>query len=87
MGWRLGEQAPEQVFRIDAGGPAHFSEDGRYLFLNGDDGLQIWNWRANQPLEHPILPEYADVSRDGSGAPYAFYLPGADLGCHAVPSS
>ena len=65
-GWQLGEQAPEQLFRIDGGGPANFSEDGRYLFLNGEDGLQIWNWRANQPLEHPIFPEYADVSRDGS---------------------
>ena len=66
VGWQLGEQAPEQLFRIDGKGPAHFSADGRYLFLNGEDGLQIWNWRANQPLEHPILPEYADVSRDGS---------------------
>ena len=54
------------MFRIDGRGPAHFSEDGRYLFLNGEDGLQIWNWRANQPLEHPVLPEYSDVSRDGS---------------------
>ena len=66
VGWRLGEQSPENMFRIDGRGPAHFSEDGRYLFLNGEDGLQIWNWRANQPLEHPILPEYSDVSRDGS---------------------
>ena len=66
VGWQLGEQAPEQLFRIDGKGPAHFNADGRYLFLNGEEGLQIWNWRANQPLEHPILPEYADVSRDGS---------------------
>ena len=66
MGWRLGEQGPEQVFRIDGRGPAHFSADGRYLFLNGKDGLQIWNWRANQPLEHPFVPEYWDVAQDGS---------------------
>ena len=66
VGWRLGEQSPEQMFRIDGKGPAHFSADGRYLFLNGKDGLQIWNWRANQPLEHPILPEYWDVAQDGS---------------------
>ena len=66
VGWQLGEQSPEQLFRIDGRGPAHFSEDGRHLFLNGEDGLQIWNWRANQPLEHPVLPEYSDVSRDGS---------------------
>ena len=66
VGWQLGKQSPEQIFRIDGRGPAHFSEDGRYLFLNGEDGLQIWNWRANQPLEHPFVPEYSDVSRDGS---------------------
>ena len=66
VGWQLGEQAAEQVLRIDGRGPAHFSADGRYLFLNGNDGLQIWNWRANQPLEHPFVPEYLGVSRDGS---------------------
>lgn len=66
VGWQLGEQAPEQLFQIDGRGPAHFSADGRYLFLNGKDSLQIWNWRANQPLEHPFLPEYWDVTRDGS---------------------
>ena len=65
-GWQLGEQAAEQMFRIDGKGPAHFSADGRYLFLNGKDGLQIWNWRANQPLEHPFVPEYWDVAQDGS---------------------
>ncbi len=66
VGWQLGKQSPEQLFRMDGSGPAHFSADGRYLFLNGEEGLQIWNWRANQPLEHPLVPEYSDVSREGS---------------------
>ena len=79
MGWRLGEQAPEQVFRIDDGGPAHFSADGRYLFLNGKDGLQIWNWRANQPLEHPFVPEYWDLAQDGSALLTRFTFPSPQI--------
>ncbi len=79
VGWRLGEQAVEQLFRIDGKGPAHFSADGRYLFLNGEDGLQIWNWRANQPLEHPLVPEYLGVSRDGSVLVTRFTYPSPQI--------
>ncbi|MDE0041444.1 MAG: T9SS type A sorting domain-containing protein, partial [Candidatus Poribacteria bacterium] len=64
--WQLGEQTTEELCRIDRSGPVHFSADGRYLFLNGSDGLEIWNWRANVPLKHPPLPAYLDVNKDGS---------------------
>lgn len=64
--WQLGEQTAEELYRIAGSGPVHFSADGRYLFLNGSDGLEIWNWRANVPLEHPPIPAYLDVNKDGS---------------------
>ena len=75
VGWRLGKHAAERIFWITAGGPAHFTADGRYLFVNGKGGLQIWNWRANQPLEHPSLPEYWDVTQDGSALLTRFTYP------------
>ena len=46
--------------------PAHFSRDGRYLFTNRDDTLQIWDWQAETPLEHPPIPDYFDISQDRS---------------------
>ena len=46
--------------------PAHFSPDGRYLFTNRDDTLQIWDWQAETPLAHPPIPDYFDISQDRS---------------------
>ena len=46
--------------------PAHFSADGRYLFTNRDDNLQIWDWQSETPLEHPSIPDYFDISEDRS---------------------
>ena len=66
VAWQLGGQWAEELFQVDGKSPLRFSEDGRYLFLNGRDGLQIWNWQTSSLLEHPTVPYYLDVSRDGS---------------------
>ena len=65
--WELREQ-PQRllIVELDAGGPIHFSGDGRYLFANSEDGLQIWDWREQKRIQHPPLPEYLGVSRDSS---------------------
>ena len=71
--WQLGDESAEQLYRIDNGpgrsgyyDGGHFSADGRYLFLNGREGLRIWNWGANTPLRHARLPWYIGVNGDGS---------------------
>ena len=48
------------------GFPAHFTPEGRYLFTNRDDSLQIWDWQTETPLEHSSVPKYFDMSRDRS---------------------
>lgn len=42
--WELREQ-PQRLLMLDldAGWPIHFSGDGRYLFANSGEGLQIWD--------------------------------------------
>lgn len=64
VAWKLAEQAAEQIFQIDGKGPLHFSKDGHYLFLNGKDGLQIWDWQSNALLERPTVPPYLTLSDD-----------------------
>lgn len=64
--WELRQQAAKELHRINGRGPVHFSADGRYLLLNGRDGLQIWNWRSNMLIEHPLIPRYSDINQDGS---------------------
>ncbi len=65
--WELREQ-PRRLLMLDldAGWPIHFSGDGRYLFTNGEEGLQIWDWREQKRIQHPPVPEYLAISRDGS---------------------
>ena len=65
--WKLREQ-PQRllILELDARGTIHFSGDGRYLFANGEDGLQIWDWREQKRIQHPPVPEYLAVSRDSS---------------------
>ena len=65
--WELREQ-PQRllILELDARWPIHFSGDGRYLFANSEDGLQIWDWRERKQIQHPPLPEYLAVSRDSS---------------------
>ena len=65
--WELREQ-PQRllILELDARGTIHFSGDGRYLFANGEEGLQIWDWREQKRIQHPPVPEYLAVSRDSS---------------------
>ena len=66
--WELRE-TPRRllILELDAGWPIHFSGDGRYLFANGEDGLQIWDWREQKRIQHPSLPdEYIAISQDAS---------------------
>ena len=64
--WRLEEQGPEQLLTLTAVGPAQFSRNDRYLFVNRDEQLQVWDWGANVRINHPPIPAYFAVSRDGS---------------------
>lgn len=66
--WELREQPRRLlILELDAGWPIHFSGDGRYLFANSEDGLQIWDWREQKRIQHSSLPdEYLAVSRDSS---------------------
>ena len=65
--WELRAQ-PQRllILELDARWPIHFSGDGRYLFANSEDGLQIWDWREKRRIQHPSLPEYLAISRDSS---------------------
>ena len=54
--WELRE-SPQRllIFELDARLPIHFSGNGRYLFANSEDGLQIWDWRE-QECRYNTLP-------------------------------
>ena len=65
--WELREQPSRLlILELDVMWPLHFSSDGRYLFANSEDGLQIWDWREQKRIQHPPVPEYFAVSRDSS---------------------
>ena len=65
--WELREQPLRLlILELDVVWPLHFSSDGRYLFANSEEGLQIWDWRKQKRIQHPPVPEYLAVSRDSS---------------------
>ncbi len=65
--WELTPHSPQLVLTLDdVDHPEYFSPDGRYLFVNKDNHLQIWDWQANTVIDHPAIPEYHGISRDGS---------------------
>ena len=65
--WELREQPLRLlILELDAMWPIRFSGDGRYLFANGEDGLQIWDWREQKRIQHPPVPDYLAISRDSS---------------------
>ena len=65
--WELREH-PQLLLILepDAIWSLHFNSDGQYLFINSEEGLQIWDWREQRQIQHPPLPEYLAVSRDSS---------------------
>ena len=65
--WKLLSDGPQLLTTLEGRyQPVHFSPDGRYLFARRDGSTQVWNWQTETPLEHPSIPVYFDISRDGS---------------------
>ena len=65
--WQLLADGPQLLTTLDGGyHPVHFSPKGRYLFASRDGYSQVWDWQIGTPLEHPSIPVYFDISRDGS---------------------
>lgn len=64
--WRLLPDNPQLVATLPVGPPARFSTDGRYLFADRDNTLQIWDWQAEAPIACPSISDYFDMSRDGA---------------------
>ena len=65
--WKLSPNGPQPLTTLDGYyQPVHFSPDGRYLFARRDGHSQVWDWQTETPLEHPSIPVYFDISRDGS---------------------
>ncbi|MCY3742339.1 MAG: T9SS type A sorting domain-containing protein [Candidatus Poribacteria bacterium] len=64
--WKLLLDGPQLLTTLDGGyHPVHFSPDGRYLFARRDGYSQVWDWQTGTPLEHPSIPVYFDISREG----------------------
>ena len=64
--FKLLPDEPELLRTLDVGAPVRFTSDSRYLFADPDDTLQIFDWQTQMPIDHPPIPNYLDVSRDGS---------------------
>lgn len=65
--WKLLPNTPQLLTTLDGDyHPVHFSPEGRYLFAQRDGSTQVWDWQTETPLEHPSIPVYFDISRDGS---------------------
>ena len=65
--WKLLADGPQLLTTLDGGyHPVHFSPEGRYLFASRDGYSQVWDWQTKTPLEHPSIPVYFDISRDGT---------------------
>ncbi|RKU18128.1 hypothetical protein C6500_14000 [Candidatus Poribacteria bacterium] len=64
--WKLLLDSPQLVKTLDAGFPAHFTPDGRYLFAGQDRYLQIWDWKTETLIEHSPIPDHLALSRDGT---------------------
>ncbi len=63
--WKLLPNRPRLSKTLDGEGPVFFSSNTRYLFTNRNDKLQIWDWRAETPMDYPSIPAYFALSRDG----------------------
>ena len=64
--WKLLPDGAQLIKTLDAGFPAHFTPDGRYLFASQDRYLQIWDWKTETRIEHSPIPDHLALSRDGT---------------------
>ncbi len=64
--WRLDPKQPQLLMSSNRGLYLHFSPDGQHLFTEQDDKLQIWDWQADTPIDHPTISEYFDLSQNGA---------------------
>ncbi len=64
--WELNPNYPRLRATLEVDSPTHFSSDGRYLFGSRNDRLQIWDWQTSTPIDHPPIPNYFALSRDGT---------------------
>ena len=64
--WKLAPGGSQLVATLDAESPVHFRPDGRYLFANQNNRLQIWDGQTYTPIEHPPMPEYFAISQKGT---------------------
>ena len=64
--WKLLPKKLELLTTLNGDGPVQFSPDGRYLFANQEEYLQIWDWKTNRPIRHSSYPSYDSLSQDGS---------------------
>jgi len=64
--FKLSPDKPELLNTLDVGAPVRFTSDSRYLFADRVGNLQIFDWQTQTPIDHPPIPDYFDVSRDGS---------------------
>lgn len=64
--WELNTNYPRLRATLEVDSPIRFSSDGRYLFGSRNDRLKIWDWQTSTPIDHPPIPNYFALSRDGT---------------------
>lgn len=64
--WTLMPGGTQLEATLDAESPVHFRPDGRYLFANQNNSLQLWDGQTYTPIEHPPIPEYFAISQKGT---------------------
>ena len=64
--WKSMPDGPQLVATLNAEPPVHFIRDGRYLVANQNNHVQIWDGQTYTPIEHPPIPEYFAISRNGT---------------------
>ena len=64
--WTLMPGSSQLEATLDAEPTVHFRPDGRYLFVNQNNSLQVWDGQTYAPIEHPPIPEYFAISQNGT---------------------
>lgn len=64
--WTLMPGSSQLEATLDAEPPVHFRPDGRYLFANQNNSLQVWDAQTYTPVDHLPIPEYFAISQRGA---------------------